>query len=185
MGDGYRNFPIFPLDVTSIPRISAASVFSLQGFLIFPLTPFPPPLCVPSDTLSADIESSHFLSCVYVHVHRSQFSSSCFFSPFFFYSRHSFLISGSRQRWQKRPWQSQSEPGKQPSRQWLQWSPSSSPEEPIIQERYQTMNHLHWSPHLSSLLLSVHAALTSGRPPASHSAFLSDYCLFINNGYSS
>lgn len=30
--DGFRNAPIFPLDVRSIPSISAANVFSIEGF---------------------------------------------------------------------------------------------------------------------------------------------------------
>ncbi|TNN82961.1 hypothetical protein EYF80_006918 [Liparis tanakae] len=65
-----------------------------------------------------------------------------------------FDIWGRRQRWQKR---SRSEPGSR----WLQRSPGSSPEEPVIRERYQTMNHL-----LPSLLLPSHAAPMPGRPPA-------------------
>ncbi len=107
--DSFGNAPIFPLDVISIPSIFAASVFSLAGFWCFLVSPpFTPP-CVPPDTLSDDIESSHFLLCVYVRI-----PALCFHWAAF-HGRQGFLILGSRQRWQKQPGQSQSEPGSHPA----------------------------------------------------------------------
>lgn len=91
---------------------------------------------------------------------------------------------GSRRRWQKQPGQSQSEPaiqaGRQAGSQSLQWSPSSSLEEPIIQERYQTMNHLRQSsPPLPSFTLS-HSP--DARPAAClplSASLMNDYCILL------
>lgn len=157
--DGFRNAPIFPLDKVS--PVPLQPVFSLeQDFDIFltPLFSFPPAcpqiLC---QTILNQVTSFYVCMCT-LCFHRAAF-----------HGRQVFLILGSRQRWQKQPGQSGNEPGShpaiQPGSHSLQWSPSSSQEEPIIQERYQTMNHLRQSSH-PLLSPTLTHSLMPGRPPA-------------------
>lgn len=81
------------------------------------------------------------------------------------------------------------EPASQPGSQSLQWSPSYSPEEPIIQERYQTMNHLHQSSPLVPSHRCAHPPLTqlcflAGRLLVAVCIFNEWLLHFINIGHS-
>jgi len=117
----------------------------------------PPPPMLP-DTLSDDIESSLVPLCVHVPVPALSSVSR-------------FLISGSRQR-RQRP--SRSEPGSRS----LQRGPGSSPEESIMQERYQTMNYLRRRcPPFSCP--RTQPPCPAGRPPACRCLHLlmNDYCI--------
>lgn len=167
-----------------VSPVSPQRVFSLEGFWYFLVSPFAFTPTLPSScpqilcqTILNQVTS--FL-CVYAHVPVLCFHWAAF------HGRQGFLILGSRQRWQNQAGQSQSERGSQaaiqPSRQAvsqsLQWSPSSSPEEPIIQERYQTMNHLRQSsPPLPSPTL---ACSLDARPAAClplSASLMNDYCI--------
>lgn len=94
-------------------------------------------------------------------------------------------VSNLGQRWQQwPPRQGGCEPGshlaRQPGSHPLQWSPSSSQEEPIIQERYQTMNHLRQSSHPLLFLLPL-ARSPAGRPAncsLPSTSLMNDYCIF-------
>lgn len=171
-GVALKNTTIFPLDVRGILGISSGILLLLRKNLIFscPPPPFAPPARpqIFCQTISNQVPS------FYVRVRTtllSVFTEPLFMAGetfFFFLSR----AAGSSSSQSSRGGEAEPamEPASQPGSQSLQWSPSYSPEEPIIQERYQTMNHLHQS---SPLVPShrcahppSHAALLPGRPPA-------------------
>lgn len=166
---------LIPIRCYKYPQYLCSHCFLSRRILIFSCLPsFTPPSACPQtrcQTILNQVASFY----VYVHV-----PTLCFHWAAF-HGRQGFLILGSRQRWQKQPGQSQSEPASHPAIQPVSrcsGAPAAPQRSPLYRRDIKPWI-IYASPPLPSLLLPSHAA-PNARPAACLSlsaSLMNDYCI--------